>query len=64
MSLKDMFKPTDEAPDWIGHTAAERVSNCIMHLLLYEAITEKEAVEINKRMESWVWSDQQSLDTS
>jgi len=54
MSMQERYKPTDIAPPWTDDMNSERLSKCIMRLLLFGALTESEAKICFQRIDDWV----------
>jgi len=42
VSLQERKSPLDRAPDWVDDMCGMRVAKCVMHLVLYGALTETE----------------------
>jgi len=53
MGLEEVKKPTDLAPTWKGMNELKLLTNCVMHLLVFNFISEEHAREIYKKINEW-----------
>lgn len=53
MGMNKTRGPEHAAPDWVGKTYGARVADCIVHLTLFEIITEDEARRLFARVDKW-----------
>lgn len=53
MGMEERKYALDNAPDWINQTYGQRIAGCIQHLLLFNFLTQEEAMKAFDRAEQW-----------